>query len=195
MKFEINSHIKSLNLGIGQIKEDILNSFTQTIINKSLSGKHIFVAGNGGSASIANHFVTDLIGGFQKTNFKIKVSSLSSNDSLITALGNDYGYDNVFSNQIKKLASKEDLLILISSSGMSPNIVKAAECAQEMGLEVFSMVGFEGGHEKLRKSSTLVFHVKTQVGQYEIVEDVHGIFCHSLKLEILNQWGLVESNE
>ena len=83
MKFEIESHIKSLNLGLDQIKEDILNSFTQIIIDKSLSGKHIFVAGNGGSASIANHFVTDLIGGFQKTNFKIKVSSLSSNDSLI----------------------------------------------------------------------------------------------------------------
>ena len=192
MKFDMESHIKSLNLGIDQIKEDILNSFTQIIIKKSLSGKNIYVAGNGGSASIANHFVTDLIGGFQKTNFKIRVSSLSSNDSLITALGNDYGYDNVFSNQIKKLATKEDLLILISSSGMSPNIVKAAECAHEMGLEVFAMVGFEGGHEKLRKYSALVFHVKTQVGQYEIVEDVHGIFCHSLKLKILNEFGLVE---
>lgn len=135
--------------------------------------KRIFVAGNGGSAAIANHLVTD----FAKAGFG-NVISLSSNQSLITMIANDYGYEKVFLKQLEYHgANSGDLTILISSSGNSKNIVSAAQ----YGITILGLTGFSGG--ELGPLSNVNIHVNSN--NYGIIEDVHQTVMH-----VLAQWYL-----
>lgn len=148
--------------------------------NSIKNNQKIFVAGNGGSASIASHYVCDLSKGANqnwKENFKrYKAICLSSNLGYMTAISNDAHYDEVFMQQLINLASKEDIVILISSSGNSPNIVKAAEYAKKAGLIVIGVSGFNGG--KLKQIAHYSAHINHN--DYEVCEDIHGIFGHFL---------------
>ncbi len=109
-------------------------------------GATIFVCGNGGSAAIANHLVCDCVKGVQTgTAMKPKVHSLSSNIEILTAIANDFAYDQVFSYQLGSFARAGDVLIAISSSGNSPNILNALRWAQANGVASVAMTGFEGG--------------------------------------------------
>jgi len=165
---------------------DALNTFKfdegiVPLLRESIDKKQkIFVAGNGGSAAIALHYVCDLSKGATKdwsTNFKrYNATCLSSNIGYMTAISNDFNYDEMFKQQLINLASLEDILILISSSGNSPNIVKAAEYAKESGLIVIGISGFQGG--KLKELADYSAHI--EFNSYEICEDVHAIFGHFL---------------
>lgn len=140
----------------------------------------IFVAGNGGSAAIALHYVCDLSKGANKdwkdNDKRFKAICLCSNISYMTAITNDTDYSLVFKEQLVNLASPNDILILISSSGNSPNIVEAANYAKEHGLIVIGVTGFSGG--KLKGIADYSAHM--EFDSYEICEDVHGIFGHFL---------------
>ncbi len=161
--------------------DDVVKSIENIykLLNKKIkTNKRIFFAGNGGSASIANHAVIDFI-----KNYKIKGKnmaksffSLSSNNEVITAIANDLGYENIFSYQLSKYSKNNDLLILISSSGNSPNIIKAAKFANKNNLELFSLVGFDGG--KLKKISKNYVHIN--IRDYGVVEDLHQIILHAV---------------
>lgn len=159
-------------LDIFKFDEEILKILKNSIKNN----QKIFVAGNGGSAALAIHYVCDLSKGANKdwdNNFKrYKAICLSDNVGYMTAIANDTSYEEVFRQQLINLASKNDILILISSSGNSPNIVKAAEYGKKAGLIVIGMTGFDGG--KLKKLCNYSAHVN--VNSYEISEDIHGIF-------------------
>ena len=116
----------TLNTTLNSVNLKNLNKFSNVLENTIRKGNNIFVCGNGGSAAIANHLVCDYIKLMRKnTNLKPKVISLSSNNELITAISNDFSYDKIFSEQLEYLAKKDDLLIMISSSGNSKNIVNA----------------------------------------------------------------------
>tara|TARA_Y100000310_G_C20489350_1_gene718407 strand:- start:362 stop:916 length:555 start_codon:yes stop_codon:yes gene_type:complete len=160
--FEFNDQI------IGVLKDSVKNN------------QKIFVAGNGGSAAIAMHYVCDLSKGANKdwlnNSSRFKAINLSNNIGYMTAVSNDEGYDEIFKQQLINLASKEDILVLISSSGNSPNIVKAAEFAKEKGMIVIGVCGFQGG--KLKELSDHFAHAK--VDSYEVCEDIHTIFGHFL---------------
>lgn len=152
-----------------------------TLLKNSIDKKQkIFVAGNGGSAAIALHYVCDFSKGANKdwpTNFKrYNVTCLSSNIGYMTAISNDAHYDEVFKQQLINLASLEDILILISSSGNSPNIVKAAEYAKGNGLIVVGVSGFQGG--RLKELADYSAHI--EYNSYEICEDIHAAFGHFL---------------
>lgn len=166
--------IKALDLF--QFDEKIITLLKDSIDNK----QKIFVAGNGGSAAIAMHYVCDLSKGATKdwsTNFKrYNAICLSSNIGYITAISNDSHYDEIFKQQLINLASPKDILILISSSGNSPNIIKAAEYAKERGLTVVGISGFQGG--KLKALADHSAHIN--FNSYEICEDIHSIFGHFL---------------
>jgi D-sedoheptulose 7-phosphate isomerase/D-glycero-D-manno-heptose 1,7-bisphosphate phosphatase len=137
----------------------------------------VFACGNGGSASIANHLQCDHVKGVRVgTDLTTRVYSLSTNVELFSAIANDIGYDAVFEYQLQSQARAGDVLIVISSSGRSPNIVRALEWANANGLSTIALTGFEG--EPVRSLSTVSVHVDTS--NYGIIEDAHQACMHLL---------------
>ena len=141
------------------------------------NNKQIFVCGNGGSAAIANHYVPDYLKLIrQNTKFKPLVKSLSSDLELITAISNDMDYSKIFSYQAESLCNKGDLLIIISSSGNSSNVVNLASWAKKNKIYSISFTGFNGG--KLKKITNLNIHVN--INNYGLIEDTHHILMHAI---------------
>jgi len=137
----------------------------------------VFACGNGGSAAIANHLTCDCLKGAQTgTLLKPKVHSLSANIEVITAIANDFAYEQIFSYQLATLAEPGDLLITISSSGNSPNILAALDWARANGVASIAMSGFDGGGSPARADVSL--HVAAE--NYGVVEDLHQSLMHML---------------
>ncbi|HIE35755.1 MAG TPA: D-sedoheptulose 7-phosphate isomerase [Candidatus Omnitrophica bacterium] len=139
----INDHkkvIEELILQVPTIKK-VAQLFISTLENK---GKIIFM-GNGGSAADAQHLAAELVGRFKKERRPLAAISLSVNTSILTAIGNDYGFEDVFSKQIQALTKKEDLVVGISTSGKSKNVIKAIEKAKELGIITVGFLGKDGG--------------------------------------------------
>ena len=141
----------------------------------------IYIAGNGGSASTASHWVNDL-GKATKVSghLPMRVMSLSDNVSWLTALANDEGYERVFSGQLENFARPGDILVVISASGNSPNLVRAVELAKTR--EVFSIgfLGFDGG--MLKNIVDDYLWLPSEKGAYGLVESAHGVLCHLLTM-------------
>ena len=137
----------------------------------------VFSCGNGGSAAIANHLQCDHAKGIgTSTALHPRVVSLSSNVEIITAIANDISYEDVFSLQLQLQARPGDVLIAISSSGRSPNIVQALRWARENSLRTISLTGFDGG--PARATAEVAIHV--DCANYGIIEDLHQAVMHSL---------------
>ena len=140
-------------------------------------GATLYVCGNGGSASISNHLVCDHSkGGQTDTDLRPKVVSLATNIEMITAIANDIDFDDVFVYQLRTLAEKGDVLLTISASGDSENVVRAAEWANKNGIEVIAFTGFKGG--RTAKLANVNLHVKGD--NYGVVEDAHQSLMHIL---------------
>jgi D-sedoheptulose 7-phosphate isomerase len=144
------------------------------------SGAMIFVAGNGGSASTATHLANDL-GKATKTSGMppMRVVSLSDNVSWLTALGNDEGYERVFAGQMENFAKPGDVLIAISTSGNSGNLVRAVEMARERGMTSIGILGFEGG--KLKAMVDAAVYLPSPKGAYGPVETAHCLVVDLIK--------------
>lgn len=117
----------------------------QKIIDAYLAGNKVLVCGNGGSASDAQHFVGELVGRYLMERKGIPAIALTANSTVVTALGNDYSYEEIFSKQVVALGSKGDILISISTSGNSKDCVKASEIAKEKGIYTVAFTGKNGG--------------------------------------------------
>jgi phosphoheptose isomerase len=147
------------------------------LLNAYKNLKKLYVCGNGGSASISNHLACDhgkLLA--TDTDLQPRVQSLSTNIEVITAIANDISYDQVFVHQLKLSANPGDILMTVSSSGDSENVVQAAQWAREFGLDVISMTGFLGG--RTAKISNVNLHVDGD--NYGVIEDVHQSLMHLL---------------
>lgn len=141
------------------------------------AGGTLWVAGNGGSAAIADHIVCDCAKGtYVEGQPPLRTVALTSNGPILTALGNDISYDTVFSEQLKYYLTDKDALLVVSSSGNSPNVVNACAYANERGVPTIAFVGFKGG--KLKDIARHVMHVEAD--NYGIVEDMHMSFIHVL---------------
>lgn len=139
----------------------------------------IFVIGNGGSAATASHMANDFgLDILKKSNCSqaFRMMSLTDNASVMTAIGNDDGYNNLFINQLCIHYREGDKLIAISASGNSPNVVDAVSWVKERGGKTIGLVGFDGG--KLMAKCDITIHVKTPKGEYGPVEDIHLILDH-----------------
>jgi phosphoheptose isomerase len=137
----------------------------------------VFSCGNGGSASIANHLVCDHVKGVRtKTDLVPRVVSLSNNVELLTAIANDLAYEDVFAYQLQSQSQPGDVLVAISSSGRSPNIVKALTWALDNGLHTIAITGFDGG--AARGVAEVAIH--TECGNYGVIEDLHQAVMHAL---------------
>ena len=108
-------------------------------------GHKLLIMGNGGSASDAEHFAAELVGRFLKERSALPVLALTGNTSIMTALGNDYGFEAVFSRQVEAFARKRDGVIAISTSGNSRNVIEGLEMAKRIGCETFALLGRDGG--------------------------------------------------
>ena len=141
-------------------------------------GATVYVAGNGGSATTASHMVTDLMFGRGLPEPGLRVIGLADNQAVLTATANDVSYDEVFARQLRRLASPGDVLILVSASGNSPSVVRAAEAARELDVIVIGLTGFDGG--RLAGLSEVSVHVPSPSDAYGPVEDVHLIVNHMM---------------
>ncbi len=129
---------------IYHISQDIAGA--ASLISESLSqGGRMLLCGNGGSAADAQHLAAELVGRFEKERRALSAIALTTDTSAITALGNDYSFDQIFSRQVSAHGRIGDVLLAISTSGNSPNVVKAAEEASRIGLKVIGLTGLEGG--------------------------------------------------
>ena len=139
-------------------------------------GSMIFFIGNGGSAATASHFVNDICIGSRSWKKPFRAMCLSDNVAGLTAIANDYGYDEVFVLPLMAHMKSGDLVVAISASGNSANVVKAIEYANEHGATTVGLTGFDGG--KLRKAAKITVHAPSNKGEYGPVEDVHMILDH-----------------
>jgi D-sedoheptulose 7-phosphate isomerase len=174
-----NNYLKRLSEIFNQINNNDLEKFEKTLNKARLNGNTIFVFGNGGSASTATTMANDL--GFdilKKTNTKktFKFLCLNDNTSVLTAIGNDVGYENIFINQLKIHFKKGDIALILSASGNSKNLIKAAKWIKSKKGQVLSIVGFDGG--KLKKLSSNCIHFKCDKVEYGPIEDIHLIINH-----------------
>ncbi len=141
--------------------------------------KTIYFAGNGGSASTASHFAQDMAEVGRKIQGKgFRTQSIADNTSALTAISNDYSYESIFSMQIQYSFDPGDVLVVISASGNSPNVIKAVELAKVKGGLTVALVGFDGG--RLAQICDHAVHIKSQKGEYGPVEDIHLILNHMI---------------
>ncbi len=139
----INEHILTANNLLDNI--DLIEEICSLSLKTIQQGNTILLCGNGGSASDSIHISSELVGKFEKERKALPSISLSSNPSNLTAIANDFGFDHIFSRQIEAIGKKGDLLIAISTSGNSKNIINAIDCAKSNGLNVVSFTGKDGG--------------------------------------------------
>jgi D-sedoheptulose 7-phosphate isomerase len=165
----------ALQAALNEVVSAEVGALCEAILDCTTKGRQIFVAGNGGSAAIAEHLCCDWTKGTACEGHPIISSrSLTANNALYSAIANDYGFESVFDTQIDFFAEKGDLLIAISSSGNSPNILNAAKRAKQLGLFVAGFTGFKGG--ALREIADVSIHVP--ISNYGIVEDAHQSVMH-----------------
>jgi D-sedoheptulose 7-phosphate isomerase len=173
----LTDYAQALCAALGQISQASLESAKDLLVQTGQAHRTVFVAGNGGSAAIADHLCCDCTKGtFHKGRFSLKTVSLVANTPLLTAIANDFGYSKSFSTQLEMLATAGDLLILISSSGNSDNIKEALLQAKNMSIKVIGLTGFSGG--ALKDGADVSLHIPFD--NYGIVEDGHQALVHVL---------------
>jgi D-sedoheptulose 7-phosphate isomerase len=175
-KFTSAGYVTNLISVISSVDHEKINSIVAVLLNARKNNKTIFIAGNGGSAATASHMVTDFMYSSKITSPKMKVYSLNENTSVLTATGNDKGFDEVFSRQLENLASDGDVLILISASGNSINLLNCLSLCEKKNITTIGLTGFDGG--SLKSKVNISLHVQTEIGAYGIVEDTHMIVGH-----------------
>lgn len=134
----------------------------------------IYIAGNGGSAAEAQHMAAELVGKFYKHRPPLKAVALTTNTSVITAVGNDMSFEDIFSRQVGAFAGKNDVLVLFSTSGNSPNVLKAAKAARKKGAIVISLTGRTGG--KLKRFSGTCIRVPSD--DTPRIQECHQLAAH-----------------
>ena len=177
MKNFLTDYIAKQKLTLDTIPLDKVAEIVTLFKGALENDRQIFVFGNGGSAANASHFVTDLgKGSSDKTWRRFRCMSINDNTPWISALGNDYSYDEIFSRQLMNFANEGDIVFVMSVSGNSPNLVKAAAWAKEKGVRVIALVGAAQG--KLAAMADIA--VVVDDSHYGRVEDAHMGICHMI---------------
>ena len=172
----IQGYLDYLKSVLDQLNIDDISKFIDTIKEARENNQFIYFIGNGGSAATASHFANDLAIGTRSSKKPFRILSLTDNVPVLTAIGNDFGYDEIFTKQLEAYLKPNDVVVAISASGNSPNVVKALEYAKKMSAKTVSLTGFDGG--KIKSMADVNLHVPTVKGEYGPVEDVHMIFDH-----------------
>ena len=155
----LQEHLETFQSLIGSTLHDI-EAAGQLICETLAAGNKLLICGNGGSAADAQHIAAELIGRYEKVRRSFPAIALTTDTSTLTAVSNDFGFEDVFVRQVVGLARPNDLLLAISTSGKSPNVLKAAEKAREMGCRTIALTG--AGAEPLASSCDLAVIVPSQ---------------------------------
>jgi D-sedoheptulose 7-phosphate isomerase len=177
MKQWISDFIEAQKAALDSVPAKAVAQIVETFQKALAEDRQIFVFGNGGSAANASHFATDLgKGSSDKVGRRFRVTSLNDNVSWMTAIGNDYAYDEIFVRQLQNYARPGDVVLALSVSGNSPNVVKALEWSVANGLHVIALVGGKRGRMAEIAHQTIVID-STHYGR---VEDVQMGICHMI---------------
>jgi len=180
MKQHIKDYTERLSKALALDAMDEVEGLALALHEAWKNGRNIYLCGNGGSAGNAIHIANDFIfGAGMKNGVGLRVEALSANAAVITCLGNDIGYDNIFAEQVRVKGDPGDVLIVLSGSGNSPNVVKALEVANAKGLKTFAILGYSGGRCKEIAQHPIHF----AVDDMQIAEDLQLVVGH-----ICMQW-------
>lgn len=153
-------------------------AFAKTLLDARERGAAIYFIGNGGSAATASHFANDIAIGTYATERPFRAISLCDNQAIITAIANDFGYEHIFSRQLQVVAKPGDVLVAISASGNSPNLLRAMEYARENGMRSVALTAFDGG--KMKPMADQGVYIPTGMKEYGPAEDAHMVLDHLL---------------
>jgi len=154
---------------------NMVNQLAETLKDAWINNKTVFLCGNGGSAGNAIHLANDFNYGVDKANgVGLKVDALPANQSIITCIANDEGYEYIYSQQLKVRGNAGDVLIVLSGSGNSPNVVKALETGNEIGMKTFAILGYSGG--KCKDIAQVPLHFP--IDDMQVSEDIQTVIGH-----------------
>jgi len=174
-------YLQAFKMLLHRVDLDAMDRVVQRLQCAREQGSMIYVAGNGGSAATASHWVNDLGKATKRPGLApMRVISLCDNVSWLTALANDEGYERAFAGQLENFAQPGDVLVVISASGNSPNLLRAVELAKARGVVTVGFLGFDGGALKSMVDDSL--WLPTAKGEYGLVEGTHAMLCHILTM-------------
>ena len=170
------NYIQYVSEVIKNINIENIKKFIEILLEAKQKKSTVYFIGNGGSASTASHFANDLAIGTNSWKNPLKVISLVDNNAIMTAIANDYGFEEVFLRQVKIYCKKDDVLVAISASGNSGNLLSSIKFANSFGINTVALTSFDGG--QLKNLAKHCIHVPTELKEYGPAEDAHLIINH-----------------
>ena len=170
------SYIDYLSSVLSNISLTDIEKFVEVLLEARERESSIFFIGNGGSAATASHFANDLAIGTRTYEKPFRAISLCDNQAVITAIANDDGYEKIFNQQLEVLLKKQDVVVAISASGNSPNLLKAIDTSKKLSAVTVGISAFNGG--KMKEMVDVALHVPTEKGEYGPAEDAHMVLDH-----------------
>ena len=170
------AYLEYLTKILENIDADAVGEFINVLLAARSRGATIFFIGNGGSAATASHFANDLSIGTNAYEKPFRALSLTDNLAIITAIGNDFGYEEIFVRQMMILGREGDVLVGISASGNSPNLIRAFDHAKTIGIQTIAITAFDGG--KMKNIADHSVHIPTGPKEYGPAEDAHMVLDH-----------------
>lgn len=187
---EIGNYFKHVSDTLDRLDKNSISGFIEVLLDAYKRDATIFIFGNGGSGANASHICGDFIKGVSYgLEKRFKVICLNDNNSAMMAIANDISYDDIFIEQLKNFAKKGDVVIGISGSGNSMNVVKALEYASQCGATAVALCGFDGG--RIKKIADVSIHA--EIDNMEVVEDIHLMIGHCIKSIIITLLHLEKS--
>jgi len=175
IKSEFQSHLKTIQIVLDNMEPSILEA-SNIVVEALKNGNKILLCGNGGSAADAQHIAAELTGRYKTERKGLAGIALTTDTSALTAIGNDYGYDRVFDRQVEALANSGDVLIGISTSGNSKNIINALKVAKELGCETIGFSGRDGGE----MNSLCDVNLVVPSDNTPRIQEMHILFGHTI---------------
>jgi D-sedoheptulose 7-phosphate isomerase len=173
----LNASIDAKNLLIDDIiNSQIFEDATNEVINRYKNGGRLYIAGNGGSAADAQHLAAEFVSKLAKDRNPLPAEALTVDSSILTAIGNDYGFEKVFSRQIQGKVTVKDIFLAITTSGMSPNILEALNKCNEMNVPSILFTGKDGGDAKSLATYTIIAPGESTA----IIQEIHLLMEHTL---------------
>lgn len=171
---DFNAYLREGQEARSKISHNEVTKLAEKILHSLLNGGKLLVFGNGGSAADSQHFAAELSGRFMRERKPLAAVALSTNTSSLTAIGNDYSFEDIFDRQVRSLASKNDVVVGISTSGNSPNVLRAIESANSIGCYTYGLTGHKGG--KLAERAAGSFRAESDLTP--IIQETHIAFIH-----------------
>jgi D-sedoheptulose 7-phosphate isomerase len=184
----LSRYTEKLNVGLSSIDQQAIDVFVKELMSAWDENRQLLVCGNGGSAANALHWVNDFIYGLGCGSDRsgMRAIALSANQAVVTCLGNDIGYEQIFAEQVRVHAQEGDLLVVLSGSGNSANILQAIEAAKTKGARTFAVLGYDGG--KALSAADHAVHVN--LDDMQIAEDIQVIVGHYIVREMRAKLGI-----